>query len=131
MSARRLKLVVLFGSIALSGIVILGWTQEWFAVAIVDGPLLSVAGDVAAPALVVLALTCLILNGALSIAGPFFRVVLGVLEAVLGATVVLSGVIAIADPIGASAETISTATGVESKAPFTPVNCHPSLKFSP
>jgi hypothetical protein len=112
MTARRLKLVMLLGGIALSGLVLLGWTQEWFTLALSEGASLSIAGDVAAPALAVLALTCLILNGALSIAGPVFRVVLGVLEAVLGATVVLSGVIAIANPVGASEASVSGATGV-------------------
>lgn len=112
MTPRRRKLTLLLAGLALSGVVFLGWTQQWFAVAIVDGPTLSIAGDVAAPALATLALTCLVLIGALSIAGPFFRVVLGVLQVLLGATMVLSGVLALADPVGASAASISDATGI-------------------
>ena len=112
MTPRRLKLSLLLGSLVASGLVFLGWTQEWFSVAIVDGPLLSVQGDIAAPAVSTLALTCLVLIGALSIAGPFFRAVLGVLQILLGVAVVFSGVLALADPIAASASAISDATGI-------------------
>lgn len=112
MTPRRLKLSLLLGSLVASGLVFLGWTQEWFSVAIVDGPLLSVQGDIAAPAVSTLALTCLVLIGALSIAGPFFRAVLGVLQILLGVAVMFSGVLALADPIAASASAISDATGI-------------------
>ena len=112
MSGRRLKLVLLLAGLGLSGLVFLAWTQTWFGIALDDGPTLTVAGDVAAPALSTLALTCLVLVGALSIAGPVFRVILGVLEAALGVTVVLSGVLALADPVKASSAVVSDATGV-------------------
>ena len=112
MTARRLKLSLLLAGLLLSGLVFLGWTQQWFAISLADGPTLSIGGDVAAPALSTLALTCLVLIGALSIAGPFFRVVLGVLQTALGATVVLSGVLALADPVRASVASISDATGI-------------------
>lgn len=112
MTGRRIKLYLLLGGMVVSGLVFLGWTQEWFSVVVTEGPTLSVAGDVAAPALSTLALTTLVLIAALSIAGPFFRVVLGVLQTLLGATVVLSGVIALVDPVKASGATISDATGI-------------------
>jgi uncharacterized membrane protein (TIGR02234 family) len=111
-NARRLKLVLLVAGLGLSGLVFLAWTQTWFLIALDEGPTLNVAGDVAAPALSTLALTCLVLNGALSIAGPVFRVILGALEALLGVTVVFSGVLALADPVKASAASVSEATGV-------------------
>jgi len=41
-----------------------------------------------------------------------FRVVLGVLEALLGLTIVLSGVIAMGDPVSASKTLITAATGI-------------------
>lgn len=116
MTPRRLKLSLLLGGLAASGLVFLGWTQEWFSVVIVDGPVLSVQGDVGAPALSTLALTCLVLIGALSIAGSFFRVVLGLLEILLGIAVVFSGALALADPISASASAISDATGIAGEA---------------
>ena len=112
MTARRLRLFLLLSGIILSGLIFLSWTQQWFGIALTDGRELSVGGDVAAPALSTLALTCLVLIGALRIAGPFFRVVLGSLEALLGATVVVSGVLAIADPATASSSIVSDATGV-------------------
>jgi len=115
---RRTKLGLLLGGILVSGLVFLGWTQQWFSVVITEGPTLSVAGDVAAPALSTLALTCLVLIGALSIAGPFFRVVLGVLQTALGATIVLSGVIALVDPVKASGASISDATGIAGNDPI-------------
>lgn len=117
MTPRRIKLSLLLAGLALSGVVFVGWTQEWFSVALIDGPSLSVAGDVAAPALSTLALTCLVLIGALSIAGPFFRVVLGVLQVLLGATMVLSGVLALANPVQASAASVSEATGIAGSGP--------------
>ena len=112
MNPRRLKLALLAAGLVLSGLVFLGWTQTWLLIALDEGPTLNVAGDVAAPALSTLALTCLVLNGALSIAGPVFRVILGALEALLGITVVLSGALALAEPVKASAAAISAATGV-------------------
>ena len=118
MTGRRIKLYLLLGGIVVSGLVFLGWTQEWFSVVITEGPTLSVAGDVAAPALSTLALTTLVLVAALSIAGPFFRVVLGVLQTLLGATVVLSGVIALVDPVKASGASISDATGIAGNDPI-------------
>ena len=118
MTGRRIKLYLLLGGLVVSGLVFLGWTQQWFGVVISEGPTLSVAGDVAAPALSTLALTTLVLIGALSIAGPFFRVVLGVLQTLLGATIVLSGVIALVDPVKASGSAISDATGIAGSEPI-------------
>lgn len=118
MTPSRVKLSLLLAGLALSGLIILAWTRSWFAIGLADGSTLDVAGDVAAPALSTLALTCLVLNGALSIAGPVFRVILGLLEALLGVTVVLSGALALANPVKASAATISDATGVAGAEPI-------------
>jgi len=112
---RRLKLTLLLASILLSGIIFLAWTQQWFSITLDDGPVLEVDGDVGAPAVSTLALTGLVLIGALAIAGPFFRAVLGVLQALLGATIVLSGVLALMDPVAASSAVITDATAVAGK----------------
>lgn len=112
MSATRMKLLLLLAGIAFSCLALLSWTQEWFALTLPDGAVLSVTGEVAAPALTALALTGLVLVGALSIAGPFFRVILGSTQALLGFTVSLSAAIAIANPLAASAASITAATGV-------------------
>lgn len=119
MNAPRLKLTLLLAGVALAGGAFLAWTQPWFEIALGDGPVLSVAGDVAAGAVAALALTTLVLTAALSIAGPVFRVILGVLEAALGALIVLSGAIALGDPIGVSASQISAATGVSGDSAVT------------
>jgi len=113
MTDRRLKLTILLAGLALNGVIFLAWTQEWIAVVLDDGTVLAVTGDTAAPAVSALALSGLVLIGALAIAGPFFRVVLGVLQSALGATIVLSGMLAILGPAAASASVVATATGVE------------------
>lgn len=109
---RRTKSRVILASALLALAVLVAWTQTWFGVALTDGNRLEVAGQVAAPALSALALTGLVLVGALSIAGPFFRIVFGVLEALIGVAVVFSGILAVSDPVASSASAISAATGV-------------------
>ena len=92
------------------------WTGEWFSITLRESatghPVLSVAGDVAAPALIALALASLALVAALAIGGPFVRVVLGVLQVVIGFTVALSAVLAVSTPVRASESAISAVTGV-------------------
>lgn len=112
MNPRRLKLASILSGALLSALTLLSWTQVWFVVGLRTGQELSIAGDVAAPALTALALSGLALVGALAIAGVVFRVVLGVLQAAIGALVVTSAAVAIADPVTASARSITAATGV-------------------
>ena len=109
---RKSKSKVLLVSALLALATLVAWTQSWFTVELVDGNTLAVDGQVAAPALSALALTSLVLVGALSIAGPFFRLVFGILESLIGVAIVFSGIVAVADTVGASASAISTATGV-------------------
>lgn len=112
MSAKRLKLASIFTAVGLSALVLLSWTQEWFAIRLGSGETLSIAGDVAAPALTALALSGLALAGALAIAGTVFRVILGLIQVSIGALVITSAVLALADPVAASAREITQATGV-------------------
>ena len=112
---RGTKSMVLLASALIAILTLISWTQVWFGVVLTDGAALEVDGQVAAPALSALALTSLVLVGALAIAGPFFRFVFGVLEALIGVAVVFSGVLAVSDPVAASASAISTATGVAGK----------------
>jgi hypothetical protein len=122
MTARRLKSFTLIAAIVLSGLTLLVWTGEWYSLTLRESatgrPVLSVAGDVAAPALIALALASLALVAALAIAGPFFRVVLGVLQVAIGFTVGLSSALAEANPVGASAAAISAVTGVAGSKPL-------------
>ncbi len=111
MSAQRLKVLLLLGGLIASGLVLVGWTQSWFDVELSTGQSLSVTGDVAAGGLAALGLSGLALGAALAIAGPVFRVILGVLEVAIGGLVVLSASLALADPVRASLAAITGATG--------------------
>lgn len=95
-----------------SALTLYGWTQQWFTLTLTSGAVLPVRGDVGGPALAALALAGLALAAALSIAGRFFAVVLGVLETLIGGLVVISGVLAVADPVRASESVVTTATAV-------------------
>ncbi len=116
MDARRLKASVLISAIVTSGLTLIAWTQTWFVATIaandVSATSVPVGGDVAAGALAALGLAGLALVGALAIAGPVFRLILGALEALIGATVALSVVLALADPVDASSAIVTEATGV-------------------
>ena len=112
MTPQRLRLSLLLSSAALSALTLLAWTQQWLAVVLVDGQRLPVDGQIAAAGLSALALAGLALVGALTIAGPVFRVVLGVVQLFLGVTVAYSAVLVVIDPVAASAAAISEATGI-------------------
>lgn len=112
MTPRRLRVVSVLAIAAIHGVALLAWTQPWFDVRLAEGQQLTVAGDVAAPALPALALAGLALAGALTIAGPFFRIALGVLQTLLAATVVITSVMAVGDPVSAASAAIGEATGL-------------------
>lgn len=116
MSGLRLKPTLLLAGAALSGALLLTWTQQWFDLVLTDAQKISVTGEVAAGALSALGLSGLALAGALAIAGPVFRVVLGVLQILIGLTAGLSSVLAIAQPAAAASPAISAATGVAGEA---------------
>jgi len=112
MTGRRAKLLGILAT-ALFALAILGaWTQTWFTLTLTTGQQLAVTGDIAAPALTALALCNLVLIGALAIAGPFFRIVLSLLQALIGVAVVFSAALALGSPVSASAAAITTASGV-------------------
>lgn len=116
MPARRIKSLFVLAGLALSGLALISWTQQWFTLALTGASSaqhsIAVGGDTAAPAILALSLAALASLAALTLAGPFFRRVLGVLQALLGASIVLSAATALGDPIGASAELVTKATGV-------------------
>ncbi|WP_430646389.1 Trp biosynthesis-associated membrane protein [Agromyces sp. GXS1127] len=115
---RRMKLPAILGILAGSGLALLSWSQTWYSATLVDGAAagaattLEVGGQAASPALSALALTGLALAGALTIAGPVIRIVLGLLAAALGGCIVLAAALAIADPVAAVSSTVADATGV-------------------
>lgn len=111
MSASRIKLSFVLGGLLAAVLAMLAWTQTWVIAHIGVNPV-EIDGAAAAPALSALALAGLALGGALTIAGPVFRIVLGVLEVLLGLSVVLASFTPILDPAGAAIASVSTLTGV-------------------
>jgi len=120
MTARRLKSTTILLGLVLAGIVLLTYTQNWFTLTATSPQggttVVHAAGSVAAPALSALSLAGLALFGAITIAGRVFRVILGVLECILGASVTLSSVSAVVDPVRASASAVTKITGVDGAA---------------
>ncbi|GAA2221766.1 Trp biosynthesis-associated membrane protein [Herbiconiux moechotypicola] len=115
-SGRRIKLFSILGVLLLSALTFLAWSQSWGSLVLVAGSsgetTLDVPGSVAAPALSALGLAGLALAGALAIAGPVVRLVLGALEVLLGVSVLWSALGALLDPVGAGASVVTTSTGV-------------------
>ncbi|SMH39176.1 trp region conserved hypothetical membrane protein [Rathayibacter oskolensis] len=116
MSARRLKSSAILAIVVLAALELTSSTQPWFTLVLVaatgDGERLEVAGTVAAPALSALALAGLALAAALAIAGPAFRIVLGLLQIVLGGSVVLAASTALGDPVRAGSSLVTGATAI-------------------
>jgi uncharacterized membrane protein (TIGR02234 family) len=114
--ARRFKVRFVVLVIGASALALVAWSQPWVAVSVAQGDAavteLSITGSTAAPALSALALAGVALAGALAIAGPVIRVVLGLLEVLLGFSVGLASTLAIIDPAAASAAAITKATGI-------------------
>ena len=118
--SRRAKYLTLLALVVGSLLALLASTQTWFTVHLTDvaehTTTLAVPGSAAAPALTALSLAGLALTAALAIAGPVFRIVLALLGLLLGASVLISSISALADALRASSATITTATGVAGTA---------------
>lgn len=112
MTPGRLRGISLLILLVLSGLALLAWSQTWFRIG-VEGETLDATGDVAAGALAPLALSGLLVVPALAIAGVVFRIVLGVLQALLGACIVIQAAMSLGDPITASRSLIADTTGIE------------------
>ena len=123
MNPSRMKLPVIVASVIGSGLVLLSWSQTWFDLELTDaaahgtGEAIAVPGSIASPALAALALAGLALVAALAIAGPGIRVVLGILEVVLGGCILLAASLSLGDAIGAVSPAVTDATGVSGTAP--------------
>ena len=115
-TGRRLRLVLILTVLVASTLALLSWTRIWGTVDVtVSGGVteqIEVSGAIAAPAITALALAGFALAGALTIAGPVIRLVLGVLEMLIGASVFLSAVLAVSDPAHAGAAAVTAATGI-------------------
>jgi hypothetical protein len=109
--ARRLRLYTILGIALIAGLSLLTTTQTWWTVRLATQSL-TIAGTVAAPALVALSLCGLVLTAALALAGPLFRVILGVLELLLAFTILLTTIMSLASPDQPSSNAVSAATGI-------------------
>jgi hypothetical protein len=112
---RKLRLYTILGIGALALLTLLATTQNWWTLHL-HGSSIAVAGTAAAPALSALALCGLALAAALAIAGPVFRLILGVIQLLVAFTIVLTSILSLADPEQPSASLITKATGVSGDA---------------
>lgn len=117
--AERAKPLSLVAGIVLAGAGLLSATMTWFTVSLTPGETaqgtIEVTGGAAAPTLTALSIAALALVAALAIAGPFFRVVLAVLEALIGASFIAATAASLSDPIGAAARQVTEATGISGR----------------
>lgn len=113
MTPARERLLAVLVLLLLGAVAVLVSTQP-FASIVLDGrqqPLV-VPGSKAAPALAPIGIAQLALAGALSIAGPVARRVLGVLLVVLGAATIALLLPVLGDPAAGTAGAVEAATGV-------------------
>lgn len=117
--ARSRPLVVVVG-LAVAGLVMLSWTQTWFTVHLDTSAAVvtTVAADGAAvvPQYTALAIASLALFLAMTIAGRVLRVVLALVEVLLGVAVVATGVSALSDPVASSKGAVGAVAGVSDLA---------------
>jgi Tryptophan-associated transmembrane protein (Trp_oprn_chp) len=109
--ARRLRLYTIVAVGAVAGLTLITTTQTWWTVDLATKSI-PLAGTVAAPALTALSLCGLVLAAALALAGPVFRLVLGLLQLLLAFTIVFTTVFSLARPDQPSESAVQTATGV-------------------
>ncbi|HWH26111.1 MAG TPA: Trp biosynthesis-associated membrane protein [Pseudolysinimonas sp.] len=116
MTPSRLRLLSLLSIVAVNAVLLLAWSQLWFTLT-TDSLTLAVGGEVAGGALVALVLASFALVAALALAGRVFRVILGLLQALLGFCAVAVSVFALSDPVAASSTAISARTGISGLGP--------------
>ncbi|MDX2025194.1 Trp biosynthesis-associated membrane protein [Microcella sp.] len=112
-AARRVRLLALMSPIVVAAVAMLAWTQPWVELQLTDGRTVIAAGDATAPAVPPFALAGLALVGALTLAGLVFRIILGLLQSLLGVGLIASGMLAVSDPVAASLAPLTAATGVD------------------
>lgn len=113
MTPGRLRLISMAAIVLEAGLAALAWSQTWYTVGEV-----VVGGAVAGGALLPLALASLTLVLALALAGAVFRVILGVLDALLGVCVVVVAAWSLSDPVRASQPALVAATGLSNEQPL-------------
>ncbi|GAA1842634.1 Trp biosynthesis-associated membrane protein [Agromyces salentinus] len=137
MNGARAKSLALLAGVAGAGLTLLAWSQTWFELRLLGqagigtADVIAVGGGVASPALAALGLAGLALVAAIAIAGPVLRVVLAVIQALLGGSIILASSLAIGDPVGAVAPAVTEATGVAGTGPTAELVASASATFWP
>lgn len=111
MTPSRLRLLSMLAILVAAGVAALSWSQTWYVLTI-SGSEYPIPGSVAGGVLLPLVLASLCLLAALALAGPVFRVILSVLQALLGVCVVVVTVYSLSDPFEASRPVVTDATGL-------------------
>lgn len=114
-AGKRAKRSVLLTIVVGAGLATLAWSQVWFSFDLALGAQSytgEVRGDVAAPAVMALALAGLAVLAALALAGVVFRYILGGLLALVGAVLVLQSFVAVGNPVPAIAPEVTAASGL-------------------
>lgn len=114
-AGKRGKRGALLTIIVGAGLAMLAWSQVWFSFDLALGAESyrgEVRGDIAAPAVMALALAALAVLAALALAGVVFRYILGALLTLVGAVLVLQVFVAVGDPAPAIAPEVTAASGL-------------------
>jgi uncharacterized membrane protein (TIGR02234 family) len=109
--ARRLRLYTILAIGLVAALTLLTTTQTWWTLHLATRTL-TIAGTVAGPALAALALCTLVLAAALALAGPVFRLILGLLQLLLAFTIVFTTILSLANPDQPSESAVQSATGI-------------------
>jgi hypothetical protein len=109
--ARKLRLYTILAIGLVAVLTLLTTTQTWWTLHLATLSL-AIAGTVAGPALAALALCAVVLAAALALAGPVFRLVLGLLQLLLAFTIVFTTLLSLTRPDQPSESAVQNATGV-------------------
>jgi uncharacterized membrane protein (TIGR02234 family) len=109
--ARKLRLYTILAIGLVAALTLLTTTQTWWTLHLATRSL-AIAGTVAGPALAALSLCTLVLAAALALAGPVFRLILGLLQLLLAFTIVFTTILSLANPDQPSESAVQTATGI-------------------
>lgn len=110
------KLLALGAIVLAAALALLTSVQRWldikFFTGVASAESLSVSGQELSPALTLLALAALASALVLTIAGPIFRRVIGVLVAVLGGGLAAIGLLTVTQPLAGARAAIEAVTGI-------------------
>lgn len=116
MNYRKFKAYSLFSAFVLSALVLIGWSQTWFILAVTfqteNSIGLEVSGQIAAPGLSAFGLAGFAVTAALSLSSILIRRILGVIVVLIGIAVVFLSVSAWSDPVVSSASLLTSQSAI-------------------